>query len=62
MMADETKGPTKEEVLPMMEKRAKKRNWRVSGEVIGDDSVEYTRKDGEDAELTNRGDEEGHIR
>jgi len=33
MMADETKGPTKEEVLPMMEKRAKKRNWRVSGEL-----------------------------
>jgi hypothetical protein len=26
MMADETNGPIKEDVLPMMEKRAKKRN------------------------------------
>jgi len=26
MIADETKGPTKEEVFPIIEKRAKKRN------------------------------------
>jgi hypothetical protein len=28
MIADETNGPTKEDVLPMMEKMAKKRNCR----------------------------------
>jgi hypothetical protein len=31
MMADETNGPMKEEVLPMMLKRAKKRNWALVG-------------------------------
>jgi len=30
MIAEDTKGPMKEEVLPMIEKIAKKRNYRVS--------------------------------
>lgn len=30
MMADDTNGPTNDDVLPMMEKTAKKRNWSVS--------------------------------
>ena len=35
MMADDTNGPMKDDVLPIMEKRAKKRNWAlVLGKVM----------------------------